>query len=171
MKLLPYLAISVGAMLAAAPSSAAERLTTSIKPKDCVLYDLFETGASTACQGLGGYSLAIIDADARIYLNILHPDWEAPAQIDLRKITKGSFSSLPSDAVAWLGPKDAPTALILLLGYAQGDGKPGKEALAVIRLDRASHEQTCLVSSIPKGPKMAEEARRMADAASHNPCL
>ena len=164
-------AFTVAAAFSASTAAAAEPLYSSIKPEDCVLYDLFEQGAATACKGLGGYSLAISDADARIYLSILHPDWEAPAKIDLMKITGGAFSSLPSDLAEWRGAKSAPTALILRIGYSKGDGAQNDQALAVIRLDKRHPAKTCLVGSIPLGPEMNSDARALADAADNAPCL
>lgn len=159
------------AALSAGAEAAGEPVYSSIKPEDCVLYDLHEVGAASACRGVGGYSLAIEDGDLRIYLKILHPGWEFPAAIDLMKITGGSFSSLPSGAVEWRGPKDAPTAMILRVGFNEGDGRPGDQALAVVRLDKTTHKNTCLVAAIPRGPEMNEEARKIADQAAVTPCL
>lgn len=167
---LAALAALLGASALLRPALAADPVYSSIKPEDCVLYDLFETGASQACKGAGGYSLAITDADVRIYLRILHPDWSAPAEIDLQQITGGSFSSLPSDVVEWRGLADAPTAMILRLSYNEGDGRSGDQSLVVIRLDREIPGNVCLIGHAPRGADMNAEARALADRAPETSC-
>lgn len=146
---------------AAKAASAQDSVYTSIRVEDCVLFDIGQVHASTACPGAGGYTLNVTDADLRIYLSFVHPNWTTVAEIGL---LRQSFSALVADAVEWrVDDSGRPIAMIVRLSWAQLDGGPDAQGLFVIRLDDQDPERVCVIGDLPSASGANQAARALAD--------
>lgn len=163
-------AFSLG--LATSAAIAAESVYMSIEEDNCVLFSVNPAGASAVCRGPAGVNLVIHDADARVLLEFVHPDWSETALLNLTAIHQ-SFTWLPARVVEWRVDGGAPRALIARLGIDDGvsGGTRSTEELLVFRVDLGDPFNTCLTARVPNDAGANEAARRAADAAAGAPCL
>lgn len=154
------------AALHAAPAAAGESRYSSIQ-EGCLLFSTDEVGASSVCPGAFGYTVVIHDSDARIYLELVHPDWVGVARLDATRI-RGSFSGLPADKVEWRHDGGAAYALIYRLSFDFGQsGVAPINRLMVARIDAAGPDMSCLVGEAATN----QEAVALADRAAALPCI
>jgi hypothetical protein len=137
---------------------------TSLKPADCRLLEenVDEGGYSRhRCDGIAGYALETSESDLRQDIVVISPEG-ARSELGLSgKVAKGAFNALGS-AAEWRGAnKDAPSALIVRLGVANGaePNRPDTSNLVVVRLSAPA----CVVAVIPPGANQNAAARGAAD--------
>lgn len=127
-----------------------------------------EAGYSrSACPGLGGYGLELVDADARHNLIVVAPDGQEHS-LRLPSLSGGGFSSL-GERVEWRGitgnGKFRPDAMIVRHEVIEDANEPERPTSYLLAV---SLEGTpCLAARIAPGDAQNERAREAADGLLH----
>lgn len=141
-----------------------ESVYTSLADCDEVLWVLEETGYSgTACPGVGGYSLQLVDADARHNLIVVTPDGDEHS-LRLPSLMGGAFSTV-RDTIEWRGVSEdgifAPDAMIVRYDAFENPSEPDRPTSYLLAISLA--ETPCLAARIPPAEAQNESARAAAD--------
>lgn len=130
-----------------------------------VEYD-HEVGSSTQlCEAVGGYTLLVLDDDARMSVTVVAPDGRRQP-LELWHVVTRAFSHLGDRAEWWLRD-GVPIALIVPVIVTEGPDEE-RTVLAVARIVASG---ACVVARVPDGPTAAVEARAAADKAQAAPCV
>ena len=145
---------------------------TSLEATDCrVLQVDGETGDSTAaCGGVGGYRLQVLDADARMSVDVVTPQGRRHPLGLPSLVGGGGFSSLGPRAEWRLGP-DGSTPQALIVRYLVQESEQAQRNTSYLVVARLAGGEVCAVGRVAPGPDQNERARRLADRAAGSPCL
>lgn len=131
-----------------------------------------ETGGSTQeCPGVGGYTVLVLDDDARMSITLRTPDG-AEHPLELWGTITSAFSSL-GDSLEWrvrgAGKGAAPSALVVEVRANESPEDP--ERVTVYRaVARVGPGGSCVTDRLGAAATR-DEVLRAADAAPGRPCL
>lgn len=145
---------------------------TSLAEADCKLVqvDREAGGSRSLCPGLGDYTLAVLDGDARMSIEVIAGEGP-PQPLELWSVVSGAFSSLGDTAEWRLDDTGAPQALIVRFNAHEDPDAPDRTTsyLVVARLDPAGG--SCATAMIAPGAGQNQQARQAADRARGQACL
>ena len=132
-----------------------------------------ETASSVQkCAGVAGYSLLVLDDDARQSVTVVTPDGKQH-ELDYWSVVTGAFSSLGEKA-EWRmvnkGGKMVPIALIVRV-YANENPDSPNQRTSYMAVAKITPEKICVTAKIKAATNANAEARRAADASAGKPCL
>lgn len=132
-----------------------------------------ETSSSVQkCAGVAGYSLLVLDDDARQSVTVVTPNGKQH-ELDYWNVVTGAFSSL-GDKAEWRmvnkGGKMVPIALIIRV-YANENPDSPNQRTSYLAVAKITPEQICVTAKIKAATNANAEARRAADASAGKPCL
>lgn len=124
--------------------------------------------SSSLCPGAGGYSLRLIDADARQNLFVRSPDG-AETSLALSEAAGGGFSHI-GERVEWRGASGegsfAPDALVVRYFVVEAEAEEEVAYLLPVTLRQGG---PCVTARIEPGPEQSARARETVDGEMH--CL
>ncbi len=165
-----------GASPAVGASPAADTLrsvVTSIAAASCTTVEVHpETGGSTQeCPGPGGYTVLVLDDDARMSITLRTPDG-AEHPLELWGTVTSAFSSL-GDSLEWrvrgAGEGAAPAALVVEVRASESPEDP--ERVTVYRAVAKTGPGGSCVTDRLTADATRDEVLRAADAAPAKACL
>lgn len=161
-----------GAVGSDSAPQAIRSVRTSLKPDDCTMVSVDEEagGSTQRCPGTAGYTLLVLDGDARASIIIVDPAGrEHP--LDYWGRVTGGFSSLGEEAewrVRGEGASAVPIALITTLLANEHPDDP--ERISPYRvISKITPTETCVTHALDVIPS-DDEVRRLADASASAPC-
>lgn len=156
---------------AAAPATRPGWTTTSLAADDCAPAKATELWTSQVCPGAGGWSLVVLDEDARVSVTVVRPDGAEHA-LKFWEVVTRHFCSVGSQA-EWLVDQRhghaGPRALVIPVHAWEDPQRPQQvtKYRVVVRLAPAP---VCVVDRIA-GKNTAQAAREAAQASAERPCL
>jgi hypothetical protein len=120
--------------------------------------------SSSACPGVGGYSLRLIDADARQNLFVTPPGG-SETSLALSEAAGSGFSRL-GQRIEWRGTQAAgrfiPSAMIVRYFVVEAEGGAEVSYLLAINLGEGG---PCVAAVVAPGPDQNEQAQAAVDGA------
>lgn len=157
-----------------APPGTLSSVYTSLAPRDCATVGANKevAGSTQRCGGVGGYSLLVEDADARVSVTVVAPGGKRYG-LDYWQVVTTAFSNVGDKAewrVARRGRRNVPVALIVRVN-ANEDAEHPEKVTSYLAVAKITPQQVCVTDKIAPGANANEEARRAADSAASRPCL
>ena len=162
------LAFGIGASVQAQPTRS---VYTNLGDKYCRLIKSDPTEAGEyfgRCQGTAGYHLLLAEGDLRQNLTVVTPRGKQHS-LELWTIVSSAFSSLGQKA-EWRVKGQKPVALIVRYNASEDVDHPDNRTSYLV-VTKITPTEICVTHKIPPGSKANEEARQLADEATHKPCL
>jgi hypothetical protein len=160
--------------LVAFPAPAIVSVYTDLSSAKCKTIKVDKLTGSTVqkCAGVAGYSLLVLDDDARQSVNVVTPDGRQH-QLDYWSVVTGHFSYLGPKAewrIVNKGGKMVPIALIIRVYANENSDSPNRRTyyLAVARI---TPEKICVTAKIKATSDANTKARQAADSSAAKPCL
>jgi len=155
------------------PASVAS-VYTDLSPAKCKTIKVTQDPGSSVlrCPGVAGYSLLVLDDDARQSVTVVTPDGQEHG-LDYWHVVTGYFSSLAEKAewrMVKKGGKLAPIALIVRV-YANENPDVPEQRTSYLAVAKITSEKICVTAKIKASKTANAEARRAADASAAKPCL
>ena len=117
------------------------------------------------CPGAGGYSLEILDDDARMSVNVVAPDQQI-YELDFWGFFR-RFSSV-GERAEWRLKKEKPIGLIIRYEVSK-PGDDGKTT-SYLMVSKITPTKSCLVGIVNPGKNQNLTAQKLADTAAGKPC-
>jgi hypothetical protein len=157
-----------------APASSIVSIYTDLSPSRCKTIKVTRDPGSSVqkCAGVAGYSLLVLDDDARQSVNVVTPDGKEHG-LDYWSVVTRYFSSLGEKAewrMVKKGGKLVPIALIVRV-YANENPEVPEQRTSYLAVAKITPEKICVTAKIKATTTANAEARRAADASAAKPCL
>ena len=171
--LITIFAFQCAVALPVKPASVSS-IYTDLSPAKCKSIKVTKDPGSSVqkCAGVAGYSLLVLDDDARQSVNVVTPDGTEHG-LDYWHVVTGYFSSLGEKA-EWRmvnrGGKLVPIALIVRV-YANENPDVPEQRTSYLAVAKITPEKICVTTKIKASQTANAEARRAADASAAKPCL
>lgn len=170
---LAILCLNCGLAFAGKPPAIVS-VYTDISAKKCTTTKVHEVTGSTVqkCGGVAGYSLLVLDDDARQSVTVVTPDGKQH-ELEYWHVVTRHFSSLGEKAewrMVKKGGKMVPIALIVRV-YANENPESPNERTSYLAVARITPEKSCVTAKIKGNAHANAAARRAADSSAGKPCL
>lgn len=117
------------------------------------------------CPGVGGYKLELTEGDLRQTINVIAPN-KKKFELNFSQVS-GGFSTIGEKA-EWRMKGDSPVALIVRFNVA--DAEDSTKNTSHLIVSKISETASCITDVVKPGAGQNEEAQKLADGASGNPC-
>lgn len=155
---------------AQADTGAIHSVYTSLADDDCPVLEADEESASSVsrCPGTAGYTLRVLDGDARVSIDVVTPDGREHPLNYWSVITQG-FSGLGPRA-EWRIRGGRPIALIVRVNANEADDDGTMRRVSYLAVAKITAGEICVTDRILPAADANEAARRAADASAGRPC-
>jgi len=147
---------------------------TDLSPAKCKTIKVTKDPGSSVqkCTGVAGFSLLVLDDDARQSVTVVTPEGQEHA-LDYWHVVTGHFSFLGEKAewrMVKRGGKLVPIALIVRV-YANENPEAPNQRTSYLAVAKITPEKICVTAKIKATTTANAAARRAADASAGKPCL
>lgn len=125
------------------------------------------------CSGVAGYSLELLEVDARQSVNILFPSGKKH-ELNFQKVVSPAFSST-GDTAEWRvvteKGRQRPIAMIIRLLVDKSVEDPDKGTdVSYLTVSKITDSSACVTDVVDPGPDQNVKARQLADTSATRPC-